>query len=85
MKRVENFPKDYWSVLSSSPSRNKTRTNKQAMKIVLGYILSVAGKALFYVLIHYVQTNVNYNDLPLKYPQNQEQQSMGGPHADPKE
>ena len=53
------------------------------MKIVLGYILSVAGKALFYVLIHYVQTNVNY--LPLKYPQNQEQQSMGGSHADPKE
>ena len=35
----------------------------------------------FYVLIHYVQTNVNY--LPLKYPQNQVQQSMGGSHADP--
>ena len=34
-----------------------------------------------YVLIHYVQTNVNY--LPLKYLQNQEQQSMGGSHADP--
>ena len=34
-----------------------------------------------YVLIHYVQTNVNY--LPLKYPKNQVQQSMGGPHADP--
>ena len=36
-----------------------------------------------YVLIHYVQTNVNY--LPLKYPQNQVQRSIGGSHADPKE
>ena len=35
-----------------------------------------------YVLIHYVQTNVNY--LPLTYPQNQVQQSMDGSHADPK-
>ena len=34
-----------------------------------------------YVLIHYVQTNVNY--LPLKYPQNQVQRNMGGSHADP--
>ena len=34
-----------------------------------------------YVLIHYVQTNVNY--LPLKYPQKQVQRSMGGSHADP--
>ena len=34
-----------------------------------------------YVLIHYVQTKVNY--LPLKYPQNQVQQSMGGSHEDP--
>ena len=34
-----------------------------------------------YVLIHYVQTSVNH--LPLKYSQNQVQQSMGGSHADP--
>ena len=44
-----------------------------------GFELSIVDCS--YVLIHYVQTNVNY--LPLKYPQKQVQRSMGGSHADP--
>ena len=54
--------------------------NEQNADIQFTKEIEENGK-LPYVLIHYVQTNVNY--LPLKYPQNQVQQSMGGSHADP--
>ena len=51
------------------------------LKIIQLIFELARGRKFNYVLIYYVQTNVNY--LPRKYSQNQVQRSIDGSHADP--